>query len=655
MTADLDVRVARHEFEQRYPNELQEMLILQEVETSSDRPVEAIVQSRKDLTDHYTGSTVKYIPLSGQIHRIYSYQKTNDGIDPKTLRDITADCKILHISKDSVSVRIPAGKKNTKACVLASFTHFTPDVFAPHLLEFQREIIRQYADVPLVGVFKDEWGFPPSIDIHPQKGLFWYSKYRADAYSERTKGRDMLYDCLLMYLGIKGRTRERQMAANHFMEMSWQRNRDIEDDYYHAIKETFGPDAAVTTHPTWYPYPDYREHAKNGLDWWVATRDWAQTDEITPFAVRTALSKKWGSPIWYNMYYATERAHYERSVWSCALGGGRINYHPLYPSNLKTIAKTGTLFHGDLMTAESKVRLLNYISHSPLDCPVAVIFGHACTMNWAGPTFDDLGMEVVGQLWSEGIPADLIPSSEIEAGNLKTDDDGLICYGKQRYKAVVLYHPEFEKPSTAQFFQKAAQGRTSLLCKGDWTCDFDAKPLDGNHLLPASMKTINDNGRIVKEIKEILVGQFEPNTPAIKSDEQFFGYYLVDPPTTGYCRLIDGTLIQVAGTKNRSGDAIQSKMNIGKHTVAFDAIGLAAIKLDAAGQVEALAAGGLKSIETGDFKISLDKRTDIALRKNAQGFWEGVIQGCDTDIPQPLLNITDKWTRLKAPVMIEEK
>ena len=108
MTADLDVRGARHEFEQRYPNELQEMLLLQGVETSSDQPVETVVQSRKDLTDHYTGATVKYIPLSGKIHRIYAYQKTTDGIDPKTLRDITASCKIIHLSKDLVSVSIHA-------------------------------------------------------------------------------------------------------------------------------------------------------------------------------------------------------------------------------------------------------------------------------------------------------------------------------------------------------------------------------------------------------------------------------------------------------------------------------------------------------------------------------------------------------------------
>ena len=627
------------------------MLLLKEVEISTDRLTNAVIHSIQNLSDHYTGQTEKYIPISGKLLRVYSYQRTKDGIDPKTLKDITANSKVILASKDSISVSLPPDKSNTKVCILVSFTHLYPDVFAPHLLDFQREIIRHYSDVPLAGVFKDEWGFPPSREGFPQKDRFWYSKHHASVYSKRTKGRDLVADCLLMHLGIKGKEKERRMAINHYMEMSWQRNGDIEDDYYRAVKETFGPDAAVTTHPTWWPYPNSSEYMKNGLHWWVATRDWAQTDESTPFAVRTALSKKWGSPIWYNMYYAPVRANYEQSIWSHILGGGRINYHPLFPaskaSNKTPLGRKTELFRGDLMTTESKVRLLNYICKTSLDCPVAVVFGHACTMNWAGPAYDDVGMELVEKLWCEGIPVDLIPSSEIDAENLKIDKEGWICYGQQHYTAVVLYHPEFERSSTASFFQKAAKGKTNLICKGEWTQDFEAKDFDGNHALPASMKSLNSIGQIIPEIKKILIGKFEINTPSIRSEEILTS--LVAPPSTGYCRLIDGTLIQVAGTENRSGDAIQSRMNIGKHSVVFDAVGLAAIRLDAEGQVEALAAGGLKSIETGNFKISLDKRVDIAVRKNGQGEWEGMIQSWDAEIPKQLLQITQKWTRLKVP------
>lgn len=653
MVADLDVRTARRAFESLYPDELQEMLLLKEVEISSVSNVETVVFC-KDLSDHYTGRTTHYIPLYGKLLRVYSYIPDVEGIDPNSLEDITRNCVVLTSSKDSVKVRIPVGKENTKACVFISFTHLYPDVFAPHLLEFQREIIRQYSDVPLAGVFKDEWGFPPCFDGSPAKNQFWYSKHRAQAYTEKTGGGDLLFDCLLMYKGVKGQERERQKAINYFMDMSWQRNGEIESDYYLAVKEIFGPDAAVTTHPTWWPYPDLREQMKNGLDWWSATRDWAQTDEFTPFAVRTALSKKWGSPVWYNMFYSTNRTDYEKALWSSALAGGRINYHPIYPSERKGIDNHLDLLRGKLMQAESRVNLLNFISQSPMDCPVALVFGHACTMNWAGPSYDDVGMELADALWKEGIPTDLIPSSEIENKNLVIDHEGWIRYGEQKYSAVILYHPEFEKSTTADFFNRAAKGKTRLFRMGDWTKDFDANNFDGNSALPEMLLPAG-NEQVLGDVKNILKQQkIELQTPAIQSVSNVFNHIFITPPTTGFCRLIDGTIIQVAGTNNTTGDPIRSKIKIRGETVSFDAIGIASVRLDENGKVQTLAVCGLKSFRTRNFKIELNERIDLALWKNEQGEWKGYIHDWEGNIPAPLLGITSNWTRISLPVPLLE-
>jgi len=654
LIADLDVRAARRNFESRYPDELQEMLLFGEVKLNDEKYSEITIRS-KDLSDHYTGGTIHYIPLYGRLLRVYSYNRSSDGIDKSSLRDITRDCVVMASSADSVCVRIPSDENNdaSKACVIVSFTHLTPDVFAPHLLEFQRDILRHYSDVPLSGAFKDEWGFPICFDGSPAKDQFWYSKFMAQTYAERTGGRDLLADCLLMHLGIKGQERERQMVINHFMDMSLKRNVEIENDYYNAVKEVFGPYAAVTTHPTWYPYPDLREYMKNGLDWWAVRRDWAQTDEVTPFAVRTALAKKWGSPVWYNMFYSTKRADYEYAVWSYALTGGRINYHPLYPSTLKGGEKRLDLLRGDLMLAESRVRLLNYISKTPLDCPVAVVFGHTCTMNWAGPSYDDVGMELINKLWCSGIPADLIPSDEIEKGHITVDEDGWIRYGSQRYTAVVLYHPEFENSITASLFNKAASGRTSMFRIGNWTMDFNGNSFNGNEILPSSMVISSGIDDVLSSIKTILKRQkIDLQSPAIQSTIESFSHLKVDPPATGHSRLIDGTVIYVAGTENVSGDPIRSDFKISGHKVSVDAIGLAAVRLDANGKPEALVAGGLKSFRTGDFKIELNKRTDLALWVNDKGEWEGVIQGWEGAIPLQLLDITEKWSRLDIPVVL---
>ncbi len=654
IVAVLDVRTARRAFESKYPDELQEMLLLKELETSEVEFVETVVIS-SDLNDHYTGATTHYIPLYGRLVRVYTYSLEDDMIASESLKDITQNCILISSSKDSIRVKIPPDSNNSKACVLVSYTHLTPDVFAPHLMEFQREIIRKYADIPLAGVFKDEWGFPPCFDGSPGKKQFWYSKYRSQAYSERTGGRDLLADCLMMHRGIKGKEGERIMAINHFMEMSWQRNGALENDYYNAVKEFFGPDAFVTTHPTWWPYPDLREHMKNGLDWWVATRDWAQTDEYTPFAVRTALSKKWGSAVWYNMYYSSDKADYEKAVWSSVLGGGRINYHPIYPGRDKKQDTHLELLRGNLMQAESRVGLLNYISQSPLNCQVAVIFGHACTMNWAGPSYDDVGMHLVNSLWQDGIPADLIPSSEIENKSLVVDEEGWIRYGKQRYSAVVLYHPEFERSTTADFFNKAARGRTSLFKTGNWTMDFNATKYYGDDILPGSMVSVTGTAQVFALIKaELIQRNVSKQTQSVRTTSDKFEHPFISPPATGYCHLIDGTCIQVAGTNNISGDPVRSTIRVNGYPVSFDAIGLAAVRLDENGDVQAIAAGGLKSFRAGNFKITLDKRIDLALWKNDEGEWEGVVQGLDGEIPSQLLLLTQNWTKIKLPVRLDE-
>ena len=137
-----------------------------------------------------------------------------------------------------------------------------------------------------------------------------------------------------MHVGISGKESDRYMAINQYMELNWQRNAALEDNFYRILKEVFGPKAVLISHPTWYPYPEQREYRKNGLYWWVAKRDWAQTDEVTPFAVRTALAKKWNSPVWYNQYYdyMRDKNSYQLELWSSALAGGRLNYHPSYSS-----------------------------------------------------------------------------------------------------------------------------------------------------------------------------------------------------------------------------------------------------------------------------------------------------------------------------------
>ncbi len=308
---ELDIRLARQAFRAKYPDEQQEELVLRFVDFANGEPAEVIFEG-VDTSDHMNGSLPRYECLATRLVRVYSFVRDAAGIDSATVRDITRGGVVTTADGPrKLTVRVLA-QPGRSVCVIASHAYLTPDVFAPHLIEYQRGIIQQYADLPLAGIMKDEWGFPPDHTGNPAHDRYWYSTAMAKAYAERSGGGDLVRDALLMCAGEKGRERERQAAINRYGALCRQRNAMIEDDYYHAGKTAFGKDAFIVTHPTWTPYPGPQEFRKNGLSWWGATRDIGQTDESTPYPCRTSLAKRWGFPLWYNQFYAKETQPYVR-------------------------------------------------------------------------------------------------------------------------------------------------------------------------------------------------------------------------------------------------------------------------------------------------------------------------------------------------------
>jgi len=401
------------------------------------------------------------------------------------------------------------------------------------------------------------------------------------------------------------------------------------------------------THPTWYAFPTPEEVFKNGLDWWAATRDLAQTDEAALFGVRTALAKKWRSPLWYNMYYATAPRFYEEDLWRHALGGGRMNFHPLWPSPWDKLATS--LLSGRLLAADCRVRLLNYISTAPLDCPVAVIFGHPAALNWAGDGLADVGLAVANGLWAQGFYADLIPSSEIAAGHLQLAGDGCVQYGPQRYAAAVLYHPQYERPAVADFFQQAAKAdRTALFRVGGWTMDFEGRDFAGDAALPPAMAPLTAEAAVQQVTAHLKAAGSAPQTTCTLRGAAGFPASMMPRPS-GHCRLLDGTEILAAGEHDVMGDPIRQTIAVNGRELSFDAVGVAAARLDPDGRLEALAAGALKSFRGGGVTIELPQRMDLALWRDTHGRWRGVLQDWAGPVPAPLAAITGDWIRLAVP------
>ncbi|MCX7010765.1 MAG: hypothetical protein NTY53_26570 [Kiritimatiellaeota bacterium] len=614
---DVDIRLARRAFRARYPDEQQEELVLKILEVPGNGAASATFVGR-DLTDHMTGNTVPYQCLTTRLVRAYAFVRGSAGIDSATVQEIsTSAIRAVAEGPAKLTVTLPQGSVpvGRSVCFIVAHAYLTPDVFAPHLLAFQREIIQSYANLPLAGIMKDEWGFPPDHSGNPAHDRYWYSQHFAQAYAQHTGGRDLVRDSLLMCAGERGRESERVAAINHYGALCRERNAAVEDDCYRAGKETFGAKSCMTTHATWTSYPSVQEFRKHGLDWWAATRDIGQTDENAPYPCRTSLAKRWGFPLWYNQYYSPQTVAYDAQLWSGALAGGRLNVHPIYPGRERPMRERHLgLLQTKLMTGMARLRLLDFVSQAPLDCPVGVAFGHACAMNWAGPAYDDVGMDIAAELCGKGYPTDLFPSSLVGTPALHVDAEGYICLGQQRYRALVLYHPEFESVATLKFFDKALKGKTAVFVVGDWTRDFEGKPFDALTQLPAEkLRRCSDNAGCVAAVVQALeAGGVERCTgwSVRKSGKRFDAV----PPQVGHSRLTDGTYLYIAGTKDVAGDLINTNFIVQGHIVTVDAVGLVAIRFAADGKISTLAAGGLKSFSTDGIDLVLPERMDVAFR-----------------------------------------
>ena len=99
------------------------------------------------------------------------------------------------------------------------------------------------------------------------------------------------------------------------------------------------------------------------------------------------------------------------------------------------------------------------------------------------------------------------------------------------------------------------------------------------------------------------------------------------PGVSGHLRLLDGTVIHASGRNSVMGDLIRKSIKVDGKKVRFDCIGIAAVRLDEHGKLEAMAAGGLSSFHGGGVKIDMPVRADVALWKDSNGEWRWHIAG----------------------------
>ncbi|MDX2187104.1 MAG: hypothetical protein SFV32_09230 [Opitutaceae bacterium] len=443
----------------------------------------------------YFGSVIE-IPLDGQgkgkavldqvvLDRWHRKRPTNaDGIlrawslttadkdhyVPDSLADIRESVTLEKLSEGRVAIHVNAGAAHAGklAAVVPTYRHLLPDLFAQETFDYFIRMLELLKGLPIDGAGYGEWGQSPIFLWKPETHFrhFPWSVDMGKAYAAKT-GRVLEDELLLFRFAPVGGDAARFRAINDYLELFREQNAKCEEFFYAKIKEYFGPRAMVMDHPTFAVLP--MDVLYNGVHWWQARRDYAQTDEDIPMSVRLALGHKWGSPVWYNMFYSggTLRLDtYFRETWRNVAFGGRTNYLGYVCSNRTIDAGVLELRPEnrlDLVAQmEKQVRLLDAQDLGLPNSRLAVVFGYEAATNWMlRPDFEfkwDWRHPIANEVFStaeelfdkENLLFDLIPSSEIANGSLVLSGDKLV-YGSHNYDAVVFLHLEGAKPEVFDF------------------------------------------------------------------------------------------------------------------------------------------------------------------------------------------------------------
>ena len=630
---NIDPRIMRNEFFSRWPDDC---LHLRQFETvKPDAVGTACFRVEQEfLRDHKCYGTVPY--SWWKPGRLVSVRAVKNG-DPSTLRNVEA--KDIVTTTNAVSGVVMGLAPDEVLLAEADFPLREIDPCSPHLLPFMREMMLRYKKLGVSGSYMDEWGFQSPRSAMVGGRAFWHSEHFARDYAAHSGGRDLERDLALFALGVK--TEATYAAANAYIRTIFDRCREMEGFHYDVNKEMFGPDAFVGIHPTWHPNPgSAAEYFHDGLDWWVAKRDWALTDESTPVCIATGLAKKFGSPLWLNQGYSEEPVDYVRALWRYALCGGRMNWHgitaaspadsgkgaPYLKRRYQNAAERRYRRLADLhgrrtVRADETLRLLPLMTCAPVDCPVAHVFGHERLVNWQDPAYCDWGREFVHGLGAMGYYADAYPASEIAEGTFAVDEGGRLQVGDQRYAAVVLHNLSASERKRWDDFV-AATGMRATRAFVNPSVDEVAAHLES-----------------VKAVKQTPFG----NTGFRGGTRNLL------PPSDGIVHLTDGTVARIkGGHPDLAGDVIEGEIEAGGIAVKYKARGLFAVRAEN-GALTGIAGGEISQIAAPGMSLALPKPADIALVKLSDG-WHGVWQtgDCSAPVPAELLKVTRKWVKLRG-------
>lgn len=508
---------------------------------------------------------------------------------PGSLQPLTETARLTRLDRDEVRVDWDAAGLPEDARVFAAVWSLFdfPDLFSDAYYTESDRLMAACADLPADGAALDELCFMwhPDFDFTPGSYMTLdncpiYTPAMARAYAAAF-GAEYLEDMLYRFVSDAGDPR-RIAAVNRYFHCLREGIAAAENHFYGSVKATFGPDAFVGVHNTWFAIEEVQnspEIWRTGITWWSARKDYGFTDEIMQFPVRTALAHKAGAPLFYNMWYSEatmELRTFYTEIWRNVRHGGRtisLSYECVHEDGtVQQLCRPGQLEAVSAM--EERIRGLDDFVQSPARCDVAVVPSLAalcsrlCNLDgngrWDG--FSGKLKEVftlTRDLSAAGWNCDLIGDNEIYAGHLAVGPDGYLAYGNQRYTCLILFCPQYARRELLPFVEQVRDSRTRLLFIGHADTDFDGRPLSD----PAGLAP------------EAPCFAYRPEIGDVAGWLRDWGIETNQVP--GGCIMQDGTVILTAPAPDRpTGNAFASRFLYRGRRITVSGSDVAALRLD---------------------------------------------------------------------------
>jgi hypothetical protein len=543
--------------------------------------------------------------IKSELHKIYAFKRTGDGFyDPATLKEIT-DAANVTADVHSVHLSINAGSllKGYTAYIQTQHYYNSCSNFSDQAYALMLDDFKAYGDIPFDGIGLDEY---KNMTIARQPVLqAAHDVFRERVYSigmakamKVQRGLDMDKVLLDMRYAPQGKPEVRMKAINEYMSLFRTATLGVEAAVYDLAKKLYGKNVFVGLHSTFHNNLDRDEVWQTGVSWWNIKRDYGHTDEETSTPVQMGIGMSYKKNAMYNMYYGKDLTR----IWTKALYdlryGIRTHYHAANDIQGWGVSIDDPAALLKINKVENAARLLNRFNPYFPQIKLLVVYGMEAIYNWYPDyaqrglydTNDKLDMENKSRLlWTSGYLNAAVPTDEIEDGRLKLNAAGKPELNGYTFDAVVFLNPEYAKETTTQFFQQYVNKGGRLLLEGTATHDFAGNDVS------ARWKAIS--------LKAVATS-FSVNNVAKLGIEK-------NPLTEGVANETGAFTFTSSESLQSDKPAVFSFAYHGD-TYTGSYKGLAAIKIDAAGKLQKLAATAFSSLtKNGKPLVSLSKEADV--------------------------------------------